>query len=180
MKHLFRLCLLLSIATLSAGAVDVDVTLKNGKKVSGAVLVDNAEKLDILVTASNGVYRQSIQKSDIAEIKERGAATENMAFGPKDKERLDRLIKSAEADAQFREKGVAKAQDALEAFVRSRNRTKESAMQRTAVDKRENELRVRAGTARSQSEIARSKLSALHKDREVMNRKMAEAQPQAK
>jgi hypothetical protein len=180
MKHLFRLCLLLSIAALSASAAEVDVTLKNGKKVSGAVLVDNAEKLDLLVTASNGVYRQSIPKSDIAEIKERSAATESMVFGPKDKARLDRLIKSAEAEAAHREKLAAKAQESLDTFVRTRNRTKESAMQRMGADKRENELRTRAGTARSQSEIARSKLAALYKDREVMNKKAEEAQKESK
>jgi hypothetical protein len=171
--------LLLIFIAVTAIAAEVDVTLKNGKKVSGAVLADTSEKLELLVTASNGVYRQSIPKSDIAEVRERGAA-DGMAFGPKDKERLDRLIKSGEAEAAHREKLAAKAQDTLDNFVRTRNRTKESAMQRIGADKRESELRTRAGAARSQSEIARARLGALYKDREVMNKKIEEAQKEAK
>ncbi|MCX6908372.1 MAG: hypothetical protein NTY01_10060 [Verrucomicrobia bacterium] len=180
MKYLLFLLPILFSAIVSVSAAEVDVTLKNGKKVTGAVLVDNSEKLDLLVTASNGVYRQSINKADILEVKDHAAAAENMAFGPKDKEKLDRLIKSAEAEATHREKLASKAQESFDGFVRTRNRTKETAMQRTGADKRENELRVRAGTARSQSEISRSKLSTLHKEREMMNKKMTEAQQQAK
>lgn len=177
MKHL--LFLILFFAAVTANAAEVDVTLKNGKKVSGAVLVDNSEKLVILVQASNGVYRMAINKSDIAEVQD-SAAAKNIAFGPKDKERLDMLIKATENEVIHHEKIAVKAQETLESFIRSRNRLKESATQRTALDKREAEVRTRANSARMQLETERSKLNALYKEREVMKKKMAEAQRQAK
>ncbi|MFA5190892.1 MAG: hypothetical protein WC740_09205 [Verrucomicrobiia bacterium] len=177
MKHL--LFLILFFAAVTASAVEVDVTLKNGKKVTGAVLVDNNEKLVILVQASNGVYRMTINKGDIAEVKD-SAAAKNIAFGPKDKERLDMLIKATENEVIHREKIAAKAQETLENFIRSRNRLKESATQRTALDRREAEVRTRANAARMQSETVRLKLNAFYKEREAMNKKIAEAQRQAK
>ncbi|MFZ2644354.1 MAG: hypothetical protein WA117_25420 [Verrucomicrobiia bacterium] len=177
MKHL--LFLILFFAAVTASAVEVDVTLKNGKKVTGAVLVDNNEKLVILVQASNGVYRMTINKGDIAEVKD-SAAAKNIAFGPKDKERLDMLIKATENEVIHREKIAAKSQETLENFIRSRNRLKESATQRTALDRREAEVRTRANAARMQSETVRLKLNAFYKEREAMNKKIAEAQRQAK
>lgn len=177
MKHL--LFLILFFAAVTASAVEVDVTLKNGKKVTGAVLVDNNEKLVILVQASNGVYRMTINKGDIAEVKD-SAAAKNIAFGPKDKERLDMLIKATENEVIHREKTAVKAQETLENFIRSRNRLKESATQRTALDRREAEVRTRANAARMQSETVRLKLNAFYKEREAMNKKIAEAQRQAK
>ncbi len=177
MKHLILLLIL--AVTVTANAAEVDVTLKNGKKVTGAVLVDNSEKLVILVQASNGVYRMTINKGDIAEVQD-SAAAKNIAFGPKDKERLDMLIKAAENEVIHREKITVKAQETLESFIRSRNRLKESATQRTALDKREAEVQTRANAARMQLETARSKLNALYKEREAMNKKIAEAQRQAK
>lgn len=177
MKHLLFLILL--FAAVTANAAEVDVTLKNGKKVTGAVLVDNSEKLVILVQASNGVYRMTISKGDIAEVKD-SAAAKNIAFGPKDKERLDMSIKATENEVIRREKIAVKAQEALESFIRSRNRPRESATQRTALDRREVEVRTRANAARMQSETVRLKLNAFYKEREAMNKKMAEAQRQAK
>lgn len=177
MKHL--LFLILFLAAVTANAAEVDVTLKNGKKVTGTVLVDNSEKLVILVQASNGVYRMTINKGEIAEVQD-SAASKNITFGPKDKERLDMAIKAAENEVIHHEKIAVKAQESIENFIRSRNRLKESATQRTALDKREAEVRTRANAARMQSETARLKLNALYKEREAMNKNMAEAQRQAK
>ncbi|MBI5684623.1 MAG: hypothetical protein HZC54_06055 [Verrucomicrobia bacterium] len=173
MKHFLFLLLILFFAGVLASAAEVNVTLKNGKQVTGAVLVNDSEKLVLLVTASNGVYRQTINKSDIAEIKEPTAAPEG-PVGPKDLESLQRRTTSAEEEFRHREKLAAKAQDTLDEFIRTRQRAKESAMQRASLDKRETEFRVRLSSARTRAEAARSNFKTLSKELAAMKQKLAE------
>lgn len=167
------------VLAAATNAAEVDVKLKDGSKVTGAVLFDNDQQLVIIIPVSNGVLRKAINKADIAEIKEHDAAVE-ASFGPKDRERLQKKAQAAEDEARHREKGIVKAQDALDDFIRDRAKTRESAMQRVALDKRQNELRIRAAAARTQTEIARSKLNALYKELDAMNRKMAEPEQRSK
>jgi len=170
----FLFLLLFSVAVV-ASAAEVDVTLKNGKKVTGAVLVDDNEKLVLLVTASNGVYRQTINKTDILEVKDHATAPQQAgSVGPKDLESLQRRAKAAEDEFRHRDKLATKAQDTLDAFIRSRQRAKESVMQRTSLDKRETELRTRLSTARTRAEITRSSFKTLFKELEAMKRKLEE------
>lgn len=179
MKQLLFL-LLFSVAVV-ASAAEVDVTLKNGKKVTGAVLVDNNEKLDLLVTASNGVYRLTINKTDILEVKDHATAPQQAGpVGPKDLESLQRRTKAAEDEFHHRDKLAAKAQDSLDAFIRSRQRAKESVLQRTSLDKRETELRTRLATARTTAEITRSIFRTLSKELEAMKQKLAEQEQRPK
>jgi hypothetical protein len=179
MKKFCCLSLILFFTTLPVSAAEVNVILKNGKQVTGAVLVNNDEKLVLLVTASNGVYRQEISKSDIAEIKEPGAAPEG-PVGLKDLESLQRRASAAENEFRHREKLAAKAQDTLDEFIRTRQRAKESVMQRTSLDKRETELRVRLSSARARAELARSSFKTLAKELEAMKQKLAEQEPPSK
>ncbi|MCX6897162.1 MAG: hypothetical protein NT105_00545 [Verrucomicrobia bacterium] len=179
MKRLLLL-LIFSVA-VAASAAEVDVTLKNGKKVTGAVLAQDDEKMVILVTASNGVYRQTINKTDILDIKDHATAPQQAGpVGPKDLESLQRRAKAAEEEFRHRDKLAAKAQETLDAFVRSRQRAKESVLQRASLDKRETELRTRLSTARTRAEAARSNFKTLSEDLETMNQKLAEPEQQPK
>ncbi len=181
MKHLLFFFLLIFSTALSVSAAEVDVTLKNGKKVTGAVLVDDNEKLIILVTASNGVYRQTINKTEILEVKDHAAAPQQVGpVGPKDLESLLRRSKAAEEEFRHRDKLAAKAQETLDEFTRTRQRAKESAMQRASLDKRETELRTRLSTARTRAEVARSSFKTLSKGLEAMNQKLAEQEQRPK
>ncbi len=172
MKRL--LVLLLLSAAMSASAADVDITLKNGKKVTGGVLAEDADEIVILVQASNGVYRKSINKTDIAVMKERAPA-KPVTLGPKDVERLQKKIKAAGEELRRREMEIPKAQQALDDFYRARPNTMGTATQRTLADNQEKNLRTRLTTARTQAEIARSKLNALYNDLEEANKKTAES-----
>ena len=178
MKQVFLL-LVLFAAVVCAGAAEMEVTLKNGKRVTGAVLVNDNEKVVLLVTASNGVYRQTINKSDIVEMKEVGAAPEG-PVGPKDLERIQRLAKAAEEEFRHREKLASKAQETLDEFIRTRQRAKESALQRASLDKRETGLRVRLSEARARAELARSNFKALFRELEATQEKLAEKEKPSK
>jgi len=171
MKRL--LILLLFAAAVSVGAVEVDVTLKNGKKVTGGVLVDNDREIIILVQASNGVYRQTIKKADVAGVKEH-AAPKAGPPGPADVARLQKSIKAAEEDVRRREAEIPIAQKALDDFYGSHPDAKAATLDR------ERKLRARLATTRTQVDIARSKLNALTLDLGAMSRQLTEPPPQAK
>ena len=170
MKRL--LILLLFAAAVVTGAAEVDVTLKNGKKVSGGVLVDNDREIVILVQASNGVYRQTIKKADVAAVKER-VAPKSGPPGSADVARLQKSIKAAEEDVHRREAEIPIAQKALDDFYGSHPDAKAATLDK------ERKLRARLATTRTQVEIARSKLNALTLELETMSLQLT-APPQAK
>lgn len=178
MRQLFLFVALLSMV-FSAVAAEVDVMLKDGKRVSGAVLVDDSEKLVILVTASNGVYRQTIAKSDVVEMKEHASVPQG-PVGAKDLESLQRKTRAAEEELRHREKLAAKAQDSLDEFLRTRQRSAESALQRVSLDKREAELKARLFSARTRVEMARSNFKTLLSDLDATRQKLVEQEKTAK
>lgn len=170
MKRL--LILFLFAAAVSVGAAEVDVTLKNGRKVTGGVLVDNDREIIILVQASNGVYRQTIKKADVAAMKEH-AAPKSGPPGLADVARLQKSIKAAEEDVHRREAEIPIAQKALDDFYGSHPDAKAATLDK------ERKLRARLATTRTQVEIARSKLNALTLELETMSLQLT-APPQAK
>lgn len=164
------LILFLFAAAVSVGAADVDITLKNGKTVTGGVLSQNNHEIVLLVTASNGVYQQTIYKIDIASMKEHIAARP----GVRDVARLQKSLEAAEADVRRRDADIAAAQKALDDFYGTHPIPSAG-----SADK-ERKLRARVTTARTQAEMARAKLNALTNDLETLSHNMTEPAPAAK
>lgn len=170
MKHWIFLLLPAFAFTLSAHAAEVDVTLKNGKKVTGEVLSQTDREIVLVVTASNGVYHQTVLKTDIASMKERIP----LVPGVRDVARLQKSLKAAEDDVRRREADAAAAQKALDDYYGTHPVSSVA-----SVDK-ERKLRARLMTTRTQAEKARSKLNEITADIETLSRNMTEPAPAAK
>ena len=161
---------LMLAAAVTAGAVEVDITLKNGKTVTGGVLSQSKTEIVLLVTAANGAYHQTIPKSDIASMKD------HVPDAPKvrDVARLQKSLQAAETDVRRREADIAAAQKALNDFYATHP------IPSAATTDKERKLRARLTTARTQAETAQSKLNALTADVETMSRRIAEPAPATK
>jgi hypothetical protein len=162
---------LLFAAVAMAAPVEVDVTLTNGRKVTGNLVSENDREIVLVVTASNGLFHQTINKADIAGVQEHVTVKPP---GLRDVTQMQKNLKVAEDDVHRRDAVIAAAQKALDDFYGSHP------LPNAASADKERKLRAKLATARMQAETAHAKLNTLTTELETMSRHMAEPAPQAK